>query len=123
MENDTPNEDPATELYAKRWVALIGISALSVVVFIDFTIVNTILPGIQRELNATVDQLQWMINSFILMLTVLWSPWAVSATSMAAARCFTPASSCSRWHRSSPASPGTRNSSSSAAFCRGPSAP
>jgi EmrB/QacA subfamily drug resistance transporter len=47
-----------------------GISILSFVVFIDFTIVNTILPGIQRELHATVDQLQWVMNAFFLMLTV-----------------------------------------------------
>lgn len=58
------------EPYQKRWLALTGISILSFVVFIDFTIVNTILPGIQRELNATVDQLQWVMNSFFLMLTV-----------------------------------------------------
>ena len=54
----------------KRWVALTGISILSFVVFIDFTIVNTILPGIQQELHASVDELQWVINAFFLMLTV-----------------------------------------------------
>ncbi len=56
---------------SNKWLALIGISILSLVVFIDFTIVNTILPGIQRDLHATVDDLQWVMNSFILMLTVL----------------------------------------------------
>lgn len=54
----------------KRWLALTGISILSFVVFIDFTIVNTILPGIQRELHASVDELQWVMNAFFLMLTV-----------------------------------------------------
>jgi MFS family permease len=54
----------------KRWVALTGINILSFVVFIDFTIVNTILPGIQRELHASVDELQWVMNAFFLMLTV-----------------------------------------------------
>lgn len=44
--------------------------ALSFVVFIDFTIVNTILPGIQRELHASIDELQWVKNAFFLMLTV-----------------------------------------------------
>ena len=53
-----------------RWMALIGISILSFVVFIDFTIVNTILPGIQRELNASVDQLQWVMNAFFLVMTI-----------------------------------------------------
>ncbi|MEX3012023.1 MFS transporter [Hoeflea sp. TYP-13] len=54
----------------QRWLALTGISILSFVVFIDFTIVNTILPGIQRELHASVDDLQWVMNAFILMMTV-----------------------------------------------------
>ena len=54
----------------KRWLALAGISILSFVVFIDFTIVNTILPGIQRDLHASVDELQWVMNAFFLMLTV-----------------------------------------------------
>ena len=58
------------ELSPKRWLALIGISILSFVVFIDFTIVNTILPGIQRDLHASVDELQWVMNAFFLMLTV-----------------------------------------------------
>jgi len=54
----------------RRWTALVGISILSFVVFIDFTIVNTIMPGIQRELNASFDQLQWVMNGFVIMLTV-----------------------------------------------------
>ena len=58
-----------TTTVADRWRALIGISILSIVVFIDFTIVNTILPGIQRDLDASVDDLQWIMNAFILMLT------------------------------------------------------
>lgn len=52
-----------------KWLALTGVSILSFVVFIDFTIVNTILPGIQRELHATVGELQWVMNAFFLMLT------------------------------------------------------
>jgi EmrB/QacA subfamily drug resistance transporter len=54
----------------RKWRALIGISVLSIVIFIDFTVVNAILPGIQRELHATVDQLQWVMNAFFLALTV-----------------------------------------------------
>ena len=54
----------------KKWLALTGISILSFIVFLDFTIVNTILPGIQRDLHATVDELQMVMNAFFLMLTV-----------------------------------------------------
>lgn len=56
--------------FPKRWQALTGVSILCFVVFVDFTIVNTILPGIQRSLHATVDELQWVMNAFFLMLTI-----------------------------------------------------
>ena len=69
MPNEKTGAIPAVA-NPKRWRALIGISILSFVVFIDFTIVNTILPGIQRDLHATVDELQWVMNAFFLMLTV-----------------------------------------------------
>jgi len=58
------------EPFPKRWQALTGISILSLVGFVDFTVVNTILPGIQRDLHASVDQLQWVMNAFFLMLVV-----------------------------------------------------
>jgi EmrB/QacA subfamily drug resistance transporter len=58
------------DAYERRWRALIGISVLCLVAFVDFTVVNTILPGIQRDLHATVDQLQWVMNAFFLMLVV-----------------------------------------------------
>ncbi len=54
----------------KKWRALVGLSTLSFVVFIDFTVVNTILPAIQRELGATVGELQWVMNGFFMMLTI-----------------------------------------------------
>lgn len=58
------------ESNSRKWFALTGISLLSFVVFIDFTIVNTILPGIQRDLSMSLGDLQWVINGFVMMLTV-----------------------------------------------------
>src|SRR5579863_6244424 len=52
----------------KRWV-LIGISIASFVGCIDFTIVNTALPAIQRAFNSSIGELQWIINIFILALS------------------------------------------------------
>lgn len=57
-----------TESYRKWWV-LIGVSMASFLGCIDFTIVNTALPAIQTGLNATVTELQWIINIFILALS------------------------------------------------------
>lgn len=55
----------------KKWWALVGISLACFVGFIDFAIVNTALPAIQKDLSASILQLQWMINSFGLTLCVL----------------------------------------------------
>jgi hypothetical protein len=45
------------QAFPRRWRVLIGVSVLSIVVFLDFTIGNAILAGIQRDLHASVDQL------------------------------------------------------------------
>lgn len=55
----------------RRWWGLIGLSLSSFLGCIDFTIVNTGLPNIQADLNATVTQLQWIINIFLLSLAAL----------------------------------------------------
>lgn len=49
-------------------MALIGLCLVSFLGCIDFTIVNTALPTIQAGLNATVKELQWVINIFMLVL-------------------------------------------------------
>ena len=57
-----------TENYPYKWWALIGLSLLSFTAFLDYTIVATALPFIQKELNATVLQLQWIMNIFGMIL-------------------------------------------------------
>ncbi|MCF6767846.1 MFS transporter [Thiotrichales bacterium 19S11-10] len=51
------------------WLALFGISLISFLGCIDFTIVDTALPSIQSSLDVTVTQLQWVVNIFLLALT------------------------------------------------------
>lgn len=53
----------------RKWWVLFGVSIASFLGCIDFTIVNTALPAIQTSLNASVTQLQWIINLFILALS------------------------------------------------------
>ena len=48
----------------KSWIALAGLSILAFSAFLDYTIVNTALPAIQRGLNAPVIELQWIITIF-----------------------------------------------------------
>ncbi len=52
----------------KNTLALIGISLASLIGCIDFTIVNTAIPAIQHGLKADINNLQWVINIFILAL-------------------------------------------------------
>ncbi len=54
-----------------QWLPLIGISLLSLIVYMDFTIVNTALPAIQIGLNATITELQWIINAYVLSIVAL----------------------------------------------------
>jgi hypothetical protein len=74
-----PDESPS------RWRALIGISVLSFVVFMDFTVVTTILPGIVRELPTTVDELQWVMNATFRFGSSC-SAWACSGSGGACSR-------------------------------------
>ncbi|HKV83508.1 MAG TPA: MFS transporter, partial [Ktedonobacterales bacterium] len=54
----------------ERWVLIATIlgSSLS---FIDGTVVNVALPTIQRELHATVANVQWVIEAYSLFLAAL----------------------------------------------------
>lgn len=53
------------------WFTFIGICLVSFLGCLDFTIVDTALPSIQANLTATLTQLQWVINSFLLALAGL----------------------------------------------------
>lgn len=50
-------------------LVLFGISLASFLGLLDLTIVNTALPAIQQEFHISVLQLQWVINSVLLILT------------------------------------------------------
>src|SRR5437588_7193726 len=53
-----------------RW--LIAATALgSGMIFLDGTVVNVALPTIQRELTAPLSGLQWIVNSYTLLLAAL----------------------------------------------------
>ena len=54
----------------KTWVLIAAILG-SAMTFIDATAVNVALPVIQRELQASSDQMQWVIESYALFLSAL----------------------------------------------------
>lgn len=53
-----------------KWWALIGLCLLSFTAFLDFTIVNTALPFIQKHFGCSIIQLQWVTNIFCMLTSM-----------------------------------------------------
>lgn len=54
-----------------RWLVLLVMSMGTLVVFIDNTVVNTALPAISIDLNASITTLQWIVDAYVLALVGL----------------------------------------------------
>src|SRR5881275_784822 len=55
---------------AGRWV-LVATTLASSMAFIDSTVVNVALPALQANLNATIVDVQWVIEAYSLLLSAL----------------------------------------------------
>src|ERR671936_377959 len=55
---------------AGRWV-LVATTLASSMAFIDGTVVNVALPALQANLNATIVDVQWVIEAYSLLLSAL----------------------------------------------------
>ena len=60
-----------TEAYPRRWWALLVLSLSLVVIGMDNTILNVALPTLVRDLDATASQLQWIVDSYVLVFAGL----------------------------------------------------
>src|SRR5690348_6363046 len=61
----------ANSVHERRWWIL-GVLCLSLLVIaIDNTILNDALPSIGRELHASESQLQWIVDSYMLVFAGL----------------------------------------------------
>src|SRR6266545_2003664 len=60
---------PCSKL-AGRWV-LVATTLASSMAFIDGTVVNVALPALQTNLNATIVDVQWVIEAYSLLLSAL----------------------------------------------------
>jgi EmrB/QacA subfamily drug resistance transporter len=73
----SPAEPPATgparpvERDPRRWLILAVMSLGTLIVFLDLTVVNTALPAISVDLGATTSELQWVVDSYVLVLAGL----------------------------------------------------
>src|SRR5207249_1349809 len=55
-----------SSLRERRWVALVLLSPAEFVVVLDASIVNVALPSIQRALDFSASDLQWVVNAYTL---------------------------------------------------------
>jgi MFS family permease len=62
----TPNEP-----YEKRWWGLVVLSLSLILIGLDNTILNVALPTLVREIDATNAQLQWLVDSYVLVFAGL----------------------------------------------------
>ena len=55
----------------RKWWTLLLVSIATFMLLLDVTIVNVALPDIQRELQASLSSLQWVVDAYSLMLAAL----------------------------------------------------
>jgi len=60
-----------TRKYHQRWWTLAVLSVSLIIIGLDNTILNVALPTIQRELQASASELQWMVDAYVLVFASL----------------------------------------------------
>src|SRR5438876_11991715 len=61
---------PVMDSGKQRWTLIATIVA-SAMTFIDMTVVNVALPALQKELGATITDVQWVVEAYALFLGAL----------------------------------------------------
>src|SRR4051812_22266952 len=57
----------AKTAYERRWWTLAVLSMGLLVIGLDNTILNVALPSLREDLDATASQLQWIVDSYMLV--------------------------------------------------------
>src|SRR4051795_444030 len=73
MAQDTAPKHAATAAPRRdpKWWTLVGVCTGVFMLLLDITIVNVALPDIQVELDASLSDLQWVIDAYALSLAAL----------------------------------------------------
>src|SRR5438093_13235022 len=58
---------PPMSRATNKWVVLVLICLAQFMVILDATIVNVALPSIQKDLNLSEGNLQWIVNAYTLV--------------------------------------------------------
>jgi EmrB/QacA subfamily drug resistance transporter len=56
---------------ARKWWTLMAVSVATFMLLLDITVVNTALPSIAKDLHATFNDLQWVIDAYTLALAAI----------------------------------------------------
>ena len=74
--SDSGTAQPAQDVTrsARRWWALVAIAASVLVVGLDLTVLNLALPTMAVSLHASTGDLQWIVDSYSLVLAALILP-------------------------------------------------
>ena len=56
---------------ARKWWTLLAVCVATFMILLDVTVVNVALPQIQRELDADLTDLQWVVDAYALVLAAL----------------------------------------------------
>ncbi|MEV6772558.1 MFS transporter [Nocardia sp. NPDC051030] len=70
-DNTAAVDSPVAERNPKRWWILIVLCLSSLVLVIDNMVLNVAIPQISTELNATSQDIQWVIDAYILVFAGL----------------------------------------------------
>src|SRR3954453_3798104 len=55
----------------RKWWTLVAVCTATFMLLVDVTIVNVALPSIERDLDASFSDLQWVIDAYALTLAAL----------------------------------------------------
>src|SRR6476620_4411170 len=59
------------KLRTNPWLVLVVLTTGFFMILLDMTIVNVAIPSMSAGLNATFDQILWVINAYVLVYAVL----------------------------------------------------
>src|ERR687885_239765 len=67
----SPGCSPTNMTLERKWWTLLAVCVATFMLLVDVTIVNVALPSIQRELDASLTSLQWVVDAYALTLSAL----------------------------------------------------
>src|SRR4051794_29193602 len=73
-EKEEPKMPAADLKYQRRWKTLAVLSLSLLIIGLDNTILNVALPTLQTEFHASGSELQWMVDSYLLVFAGLLLP-------------------------------------------------